>query len=345
MGLGRGREAEGVATGLAAWWRAKHPDHRDVRVAPPTRPSAGLSSETFLVDVSWRGGGSSLVLRLPPPGDGLFPAYDLAAQALVQEQLGQTVVPVAAPLAVEEDASWLGATFLLMTRVPGRLLADFPPFLTEGWLHESSRAEQRAVHVGFAGVLADIHRLDWRGLGLGSLARGEPPYLACELAWWSDYLRWAGESPPVVRRALEWCIARCPDGEPAPSLLWGDVRLGNVIFDESPRPVAVLDWEMASIGPAELDVGWFLALHEQSVRTAGEDLPGFLSRDEYVAAYEQRLGRELSHLDWYEVFALVRSAAIMVRVAAVLAQDGVDDSWLRGNPMLAELDRRISRGT
>jgi len=351
MGLGAGRDPEGVARGLKAWWHAHHPLHSDIEVATPTRPSAGLSSETFLVEVAWRDAGQirsqALVLRLPPPGDGLFPSYDLAAQSMVQQQLAAgSPVPVADPVALEADEQWLGAPFLLMTRVAGRVLLDHPPFLTHGWLHDASPASQQQLQQSFVDVLSTIHRQDWRNLGLASLARGcsgETHFLLGELDWWASYLDWAGDGPPVVAEAMAWCAAHRPDPEPPASLLWGDVRFGNVVFDNSFNPVGVLDWEMASIGPAELDVGWFVVMQELSVKTSGADLPGFAATSVVISDYQRRLGRELHDLRWYEAFALARGAAIMVRVAHLLARDGVDDSWLRGNPMLGQLERVVGR--
>jgi aminoglycoside phosphotransferase (APT) family kinase protein len=98
---------------------------------------------------------------------------------------------------------------------------------------------------------------------------------------------------------------------------------------------------MASIGPPEVDLGWFQAMHELSVEASGADLPGFPGAAETAARYQERLGRELADLTWYEVFALVRAAAIMVRMARLLAAQGVEDSWLSGNPMLARLRTRL----
>ena len=149
------------------------------------------------------------------------------------------------------------------------------------------------------------------------------------------------EVPAVIAHGLEWCRAERPVPEPPPSLLWGDVRIGNVVFDDGLRPAAVLDWEMATVGPAEVDLGWFLALHRLTVESAGADLPGFPDRDATVAAYQDRLGRPVADLGWFETFALVRSGAIMVRVARLLRNAGIGDSWLRDNPVVDRLARRL----
>ena len=80
-------------------------------------------------------------------------------------------------------------------------------------------------------------------------------------------------------------------------MLWGDVRLGNVIFDDGFAPVAVLDWEMASIGPAEHDLAWYTALEGMTEHFFGQRVTGFLTRDEIVARHEQALGRPLVDFD------------------------------------------------
>jgi aminoglycoside phosphotransferase (APT) family kinase protein len=102
---------------------------------------------------------------------------------------------------------------------------------------------------------------------------------------------------------------------------------------------------MAGVGPPELDLGWFLALHEMTVEQHGATLAGIPTRTAMVDVYQAALGRDVRPLQWYEAFALLRSGSIMVRMARVLAGQGVDDSWLHThNPTAAALDRVMGRG-
>lgn len=315
MAIARQRDPEEVRAGLAAWANAPI-DHLD-------QPSAGgLSSETYLFDA----GGESLVARLPPRGVGLFPTYNLAAQAYVMDVLGaRGVVPVPNVVEYVDDEQFLGAPFLVMERVAGRVPTDQPSYLATGWVHNAAPERQRALQDGFLGACAAIHRCDWDDLGLAFLSRPGGIGIDAEVAWWSTYLDWAadGAALPQLRDALAWCRETVPTTPLPASLCWGDVRIPNVVFDDDFVPVAVLDWEMASIGPAEIDVGWFLAIHAMSVSVNGADLPGFAGRDEVALTYAARLGRALVDLRWFETWAAFRSAAIMVRLARLLRDVGL----------------------
>ena len=124
------RDLDAVHAGLTRWVRAQHPHATDVRLGPLRKPSTGYSSETLLFGLTWTEDGADkedeLVARLPPAGGGIFPEYDLTRQADVQRALATTTIPVAEPLAVELDESWVGAPFFVMRRVAGRVLPDTP---------------------------------------------------------------------------------------------------------------------------------------------------------------------------------------------------------------------------
>jgi len=332
------RDDETVRAGIEAWVRRHWPGAHLAVVAPITRPAAGLSSDTCFVDATTPDGAAHrLVLRLAPPGDGLFPSYDLHGQVRRQESLRAAGIPTA-PARYEGDASWLGAPFMVMPRIDGFVLASNPSFLREGWLVDGGPDRQRAVIASFLGTLARMHRLPPTAVD----ATAVPP--ADTVRRWSAYLDWAAGDEPVpgyLDAARRWCL----DGVPEPrgtSVLWGDVQLTNCVFAGDGTVAALLDFELAGTGPAETDLGWFLALHDMTVATSGPDLPGFGDRDAMLAVYEDALGRSVAPLRWYEVFALVRSGAIMVRIARLLARRGVDDSWLtRGNPTAAALQRLL----
>lgn len=361
MGISGARDLEDVRRGLTHWLAAWRPGSTP-RVSAVGQPPTGLSAETLFVDVEWADGDvtsrQQLVARLPPHGDGLFPVCDLAIQGRFQGILAGAGVPAVAPLSVELDPAWIGCPFLVMPRVPGRAVRSDTPYLRHGWLAAQPPEVQRRLHREFVAALAAIHRLDpamfeatppeTRTLDLGILDTGPGSAVAgtlgLHLQRWERYLAWAaaGEVPPPLERAIRWCRAHLPAEEPPASLLWGDVQLGNAVFEEDGSLAALLDFELAAVGPAEIDLGWFLVLHDMTVERCEGDLPGFPDRDATVAAYEEALGRRVADLRWYEVFAAMRSGAILVRVARLLARAGIDDGWLTtANPTRPVIDRLI----
>ena len=352
MGISRPRDLEALRAGLLRWAQEWRPHAGRVDIDRLVQPSTGLSSDTLLAEVTWDLGEAtprreSWVVRLPPDGDGLFPRYDLVAQGRVQAVLADAGVPAVRPLAVEEDDPFVGAPFMVMPRLAGRVVQAEQPYLRRGWLAEASASSQATLHRQFVDALASVHTVDWRRAQCDRIlsARSQSDddgWLAHELSYWEHYLEWAaeGQAPDAFAEALDWCRAHLPRPEPPASLLWGDVQLGNVLVDEDMSLAAVLDFEMATIGPAEVDVAWMLVLHDMAVARCGGDLPGFLPRGEVIARHQSALGRPLADLQWYEAFAALRSGAILVRAARLLARLGIDDSWLtKHNPTVEVLTR------
>jgi aminoglycoside phosphotransferase (APT) family kinase protein len=285
--------------GLARW--AGRP------VRPLDAPGAGHSAELLFVAL----GDEPVVVRLASAGPPLFPDEDLARQAAVLRAAAAAGLPVPAPVVHEPDASWLGRPFLVQPLVDGRHPTDVPALAP--WVQALDTAGQRALHDGFLDVLAAIHRSAVPAALAPVLRDGSD--LAAEVRWWRDYAVWAFGGGPLLDLFDD--LGRRIPPAPAPSLLWGDVRLGNVVVGDDLRPVAVLDWEMASIGPAEQDVAWFTALSAMTAALLGACLPGAPSRDDVLAGVEARLGRQLVDVAWHEAFAAVRAAAVHLRTAVV----------------------------
>ena len=322
MSLAVQRDLDALRDGLGRWLGRA--------VGSLERPAPGFSCETVVVD-------GELVVRLPPLGAGSFPAYDLAQQAAVQAAVAAAGVPVPAPVRYEPDRSYLGAPFVAMPFVAGVIPGDFTagdPWLL-GLPDDGAR---RTVWASFLDVLVALHRTPTDGLGLRS-------GLGAELEHWQRYVGWAtdGNPPTALAEALTWCATnRPPEDQPA-GLLWGDVRLGNVVFDpDRLAPRAVLDWDLASTGPIELDVAWFTALERVQADLAGVTVPGFGDRAAAIAAVEAAVGRPLVDLAWHEVFALVRAAAISTRLALLFQRAGRRSMFRIGeDPTLAAAVARI----
>jgi aminoglycoside phosphotransferase (APT) family kinase protein len=328
MPSGLVRDVADLEPGVLAWMRHRHPERGGLRIDSLRHASAGLSNETVLVHAGWDDDTEptteSLALRLPAL-QMTFPDFDLRAQARVQRAVAAGGVPTPAPVALEEDQRWLGTPFLAMPFVAGQVGPQAPAF--DPWLLGLRADQQRGVADRFLDLLASLHQVDPTGGGLPPLLRGADATVAEEVEWWSAYVGWACEGddvPTAVTELLAWCRTTCPAAAPPASLLWGDPRLGNAIFDADQQIVAALDWDMAFVGPAEHDLAWYLGLDEVGAALAGRRVPGFPSRGDAIARYEDRVGRRLVDFDWYEVFALVRSIAVAVRQSRLAAAAGVN---------------------
>jgi len=322
MALSQQRDLDALRAGLEQWLGRP--------VGEIARPAPGYSCETLVVE-------NDLVVRLPPVGDGIFPTYDLAQQAGAQTAIGAAGVPVAGPVRYEPDSSFLGAPFATMPFVTGRIPNDFTP--ADEWLRDlPDDAARHDVWASFVDAIAGIHGATTDGLGLRT-------GLGAELSFWDHYIGWAtdGAPPQALADAFSWCRARLPATEPDGGMLWGDVRLGNVIYDDAARaPKAVLDFDMVSVGPAEMDVAWFIALEQVQTDLTNMTVGGFGTRDDAIVRVEQRLGRHLIDLDWYEVFALVRASAISTRIALLFERNGQKSMFKVGrDPTLVAAAARI----
>jgi aminoglycoside phosphotransferase (APT) family kinase protein len=343
VATGPTRDDDAVRKGLDAWLAHQYPDRDRVRVESLTRPSAGYSSETVIADLAWAGGTERVVLRFPLLVAS-YPDYDLRLQADVLATLGASPVPVPALLHYEPDPAWLGTEFLVMSFVAGRPIGEVPAL--DRWLVDERAARQRAVHEGFVQALAALHRSVDPAALAGRLRVG----VGAEIDYWNRYISWAAGSDPPARSlvaAVDWCATTQPHHDAPDSLLWGDARLGNVMYDDDAHVVALLDWELATIGPAEMDLAWYLVLDALTTSFVKRTVPGFMARDELVRNYERDLGRSVMHLAWHEIFALVRSIAINDRQARLATASGASYPGVAGdaNPILQYLDARIAAFT
>lgn len=315
-------------------WLARHRADATPRIEDLTTPEGtGMSSDTVLVDVGWSDGTHDrLVARLAPDDDAapVFPQYDLAGQhRTMAEVAARSRVPVPPLVAYEPDVSVLGTEFVVMRRVDGVVPADIPPYtFGTGWIEEASADERARLQQGVVQVLADLHAIPDAPAAFPWLA---PPSGTSALRAHVDaqraYADWVldGRPGPLIDAGFAWLEAHWPADEGEAVLSWGDARIGNVIFRDF-APAAVLDWEMASIGPRELDLGWTVFLHrffdDLARQFALPGLPDLLRRSDVARAYEELTGHAPRDLDWYTAYAAVRHAIIMTRIGLRAAHFG-----------------------
>jgi aminoglycoside phosphotransferase (APT) family kinase protein len=319
--------------GILAKWLATELGATEVEVGPIQGPAlTGFSNETLLFDASYTARGKrrteGLVVRVKPTAHTVFLESDFDWQYQVLDILGtKTDVPVPVVRGFEADPSYLGAPFFVMERIDGcRVPADSPPYTVSGWLHDDATPEQRRTLVE-SGIdeLVKIHALDWKGLGLDFLDKPQYGSLGIEqqVRYYEAAYDWAaeGQPQPVNGAALDWIRANAPLTDPELTLCWGDARINNQLFDRDYHVRAVLDWEMVTLADPMMDLGWWLFLdrhfHEGCARPR---LDGFPTREEMVARYEAKSGREARDLEFYEIFAGLRFGVVMMRINSLLIE-------------------------
>jgi aminoglycoside phosphotransferase (APT) family kinase protein len=267
----------------------------------------GQSNPTFHLHTP----AADYVLRKKPPGVLLPSAHAVDREYAVQSALAGSAVPVAAMRLLCRDDSVIGTMFYVMDHVPGRVFADRT-------LHGVPPGDRAAMYDDMNRVMAALHQVDWRAAGLEGFGRPQA-YVARQIdRWTKQYVASRTGEVPEMDRLMEWLPAHAPATDET-SVAHGDFRLGNLIFHPTePRVLAVLDWELSTLGHPLADLGyncipWRLPADTQGLQ--GVDAPGIPNEADYVAAYCRRTGRDsVPELDFFVVFSLFRWAAIAAGV-------------------------------
>jgi aminoglycoside phosphotransferase (APT) family kinase protein len=316
------RNLDEVGPELEKWARATIDPNAAVSEA--ASPGNGMSSETVLFEMSARGERERYAARLAPMPDvyPVFPEYDIEVQAKCMNLVrAHTDVPAPDVRWTELDPKWLGTPFLVMRRIDGDAPPDIPPYVFMGWVADATPEQRAAMQTHTLEVLAKLHRLTPANADLAFLARPQHGNTALEQQigherWYYDWAR-EGLSYPLVDATFAWLDEHWPD-EGETVLNWGDARVGNILYRDF-APVAVLDWEMATLGPREVDLAWMIFLHDffhdMAVRFGMPGMTDFLQRDAVVAEYERLTGHTVRELAWYEVYAALRFAIVSIRTS------------------------------
>jgi aminoglycoside phosphotransferase (APT) family kinase protein len=257
------------------------------------------------------------VLRRPPLGHVLPTAHDMGREYRVLRGLADTDVPVPRVFAFCDDEEVNGAPFYVMERVDGQILR------TADDIARLTAAEAAACSRELVDVLARIHSVDYEAVGLGDFGHPEGFLERQVRRWGQQWERSKAADLPALDELARRLRNALPESGP-PSIVHGDYRLDNTMLapGDPTRIVAVLDWEMATLGDPLADVGLLLlywAQNDAQVIATGEGIStdaGFLSRDEVVARYAEQSGRNVDQLDWYVVFAGYKLAIIVEGIAA-----------------------------
>ena len=322
------RDPEVTRTALEAWLAGYL--GAPVAVTDLAMAAQGNSNETSSFTATWADADGEhreeMILRAQPEGYHLFLGNDVLFQWRMMEAVARHgAVPLPRLWFAEPGRDVLGVPFYVMGRVAGRAAADHPPYNSEGWLKDLDPARRRRAWTNGLDCLAALHRIDWHdGFEfLDDPTRGTPgldqilTHQEASLVWAA-----AGRPQPTTDVAMAWLREHQPADAPV-AVLWGDARPGNLLYADDQSIAAVLDWEMASLGPPEADLGWWLFMDRFWAEGFGlERLDGLPTRDETVEYFAAALGRPLGDVRYYEALGALRMAIILIRAFDLMIEEG-----------------------
>jgi aminoglycoside phosphotransferase (APT) family kinase protein len=284
----------------------------------------GHSNVTFILS-------TGVVLRRPPRGPLPPSAHDVLREARLLRALESTPVRAPKVLAVCDDDEVIGSPFYVMEQVHGDVITDTMPGTLDSPDQRARIADQLIE------ALVEVHAVDWESVGLEGF--GKPTgYLERQLRrftglWEHNRTR----EVPEVEQVGEWLQQNMPQSPPA-TIVHGDYRLGNTMFASGApaRLIAIFDWEMATIGDPLADLGYMVMMWTQPGDPASKfnlhtvtRLEGFPTREQLIAAYEQRSGRSMSALNWYVTLALWKAIVFMEGNYKRALEGSTDDPYLK----------------
>lgn len=329
------RDLGDLSRDLERWLQSKMPGASAIRVENLNYPrGAGQSHETILFDARWGEDGRQVdqgcVVRFKPQSFIMFPDDLFYEQIEVMRIIhADGRVPVANVLWVEKDPSVLGGEFYVMEKKVGRVPVSIPPYSTSGWFFESTPEQRHTAWRSGVENLARIHTFPTEEFAFLKGPEGAEQGLAQE---WDKYVRFiawvnADGEIPLLEQARKRLEARWPGNDTA-GLVWGDSRIGNMMFDENYKVIAVMDWEQPSLGGCLNDLAWWITLGEQmhgASGFAGKHLEGMGTREDTIALWESITGKSAADLEWYEDFSALKTCVMSIRMGRLRGQGPMID--------------------
>ncbi len=308
-----------------------------VRIAPVS--GGGQSNPTWFV----RCGGRDLVLRKKPSGATADSAHAIDREYRIMSALQDTGVPVPRMVWMEADPGIIGTPFYLMERLEGEVSADTA-------LPALAPQSRTQVHLHAAQILAALHRLDWRALGLADYGRHDG-YYRRQVRRWRTQWHAAGAKDARIDEMTDWFSENIPVENPA-AIVHGDFRIGNMLHATNPgRITGVLDWELSTLGDPMADLAHWAMFYDmapdQMGGLAGLDLTalGLPDRSAFLNAYRNAGGCPAPLTAFHRAFALYRLSVILygITARARAGQSTSDDARAVGAlaPDLARLAEKV----
>lgn len=322
------RDGEGFDTDALATWLRAHTDLLAPAAAITVEQfPSGYSNLTYMLRLGER----EVVLRRPPFGNKVKSGHDMSREHTVLAKLA-TIYPLAPqPLAYCEDPAVIGAPFYLMERRRGIVIRRRPP---KGMVLDEAAA--RRLSSALIDGLADLHSLDVEAAGLAEFGKPQGYALRQVEGWTRRWQAAKTDELATLDAVATWLAAELPaDADADPSLIHNDYKYDNVLLDpaDPSRILAVLDWEMATLGSPRMDLGttlgyWVEAGDDariQGLAFGPTNLPGSLTRAELIERYQARTGREVGDGVYYRVFGLFKIAVIIQQIYARYKQGSTQD--------------------
>lgn len=308
------RQGEELDTGKIGEYLKEHVDGLEGSVEVLQFPG-GYSNLTYLV----RAGGREFVLRRPPAGANIKSAHDMGREYRILKSL-KPVFPYCPDVyAYTENESIIGCPFYIMERIKGIILRkDLPAGL------ELAPSQSRTLCGNLIDVHVELHGIDAGAVGLEAIGKPDG-YVRRQVEGWSGRYRKARtDDAPDFEDVMDWIAGKMPPDTGRPGIVHNDFKFDNVVLDENDpmRIIGVLDWEMATYGDPLMDLGNSLAYwiqdddppEVQMMRLMPTNMEGALKRDEIVALYGEKSGRNIDNFEYYLCFGLFRLAVIAQQI-------------------------------
>jgi len=332
------RDLDDLARDLSGWVERQLPGASNLAIDNLSYPrGAGQSHETILFDAHWTEGGAArsqgCVVRIKPGNFTVFPDNLFEEQYRVMKVMSDGgYVPVARPLWFEEDPDILGKPFFVMEKKQGKVPVSIPPYAKSGWLADATPAQRRHLWEGAVRQLAAVQLVPLSEVRFLEGPAHARDGLAQEWDKYTRFVEWLDHDPRsrVLRAAMDRLGSQMPDNQPE-GMVWGDARIGNMMFDENFDVVAVMDWEQPSLGGALQDLAWFTTLSETmhgKNTQMGAWLEGMGSREETIALWQEVCGKSAADLEWYEDFTQIKMSCSGVRMDNLRGTTMIDAEFM-----------------
>ena len=334
-------DLEQIRLRIESWLQEKLSNAQDLRLDTLKFPEeSGESSVTLLMTAHWAGDTGRFVCRMKPLHSEVFDSHDLLLQYQLMTIIAEHGIAAPTMVGYESDETLIGSDFYIMHFVDGQIPTDNPPYAFGSWVTELTDDERQRMWGNGLQALSAIHSIDIRDYDLPSLPRsgvGQSP-VQHEIDKFVELINDELQEslPPVLFEALDYVKANAPK-DCVSRLCWGDSRVGNIIW-QGVTPVAVIDWEMASLADPLMDVSWWYWIdYINSVGLGAERLGGLPDRPELYQRWHALTGLSIANSDYYDLFNVVRYCIILERKFAAMKAAGMGSIDNFTVPFVAEM--------